>query len=138
MARNLQVESPASTATLSTAAVSAQKCRMVADLVRGHMLEEAHRRLILDRKKSAKLILNLIKSAMANAQQKGLADLDRLYVSEIQIGEGPRIRRFMPRAQGRADRRLKRTSHIYLALSEKRVASNKGKKKAAKAKSGDK
>ena len=73
---------------------------------------------------------------MANAEKKGVADLDRLYVSELRIDEGPRIKRWMPRAQGKADRRTTRTSHIYLALSEKAGAAKAKKinKKAGKAK----
>ncbi len=133
MTKHIQVEKPAATATLSMAMTSAQKCRLAADLVRGVSLEEAHRRLILEPKKSAKLVLKLIKSAMANAQQKGVVDLDRLYVSEIQVGEGPRIRRLMTRAQGRADRILKRTSHIYLALSEKKATVTKARARSSKA-----
>lgn len=118
----------ASQAKLSMAKVSPQRCRQVADLVRGKTLEVAHRTLLLEKVKSAKIVLDLLKSAMANAQQKGVADLDRLFVSEIQVNEGPRIKRHMPRAQGRADVRLTRTSHIVLKLSEKTVA----KKAAAK------
>jgi large subunit ribosomal protein L22 len=129
MTKHLQVEKPAATAQLSMVASSAQKCRLAADLVRGKSLEEAHRNLILEPKKAAKVILKLIKSAMANAQQKGVVDLDRLYVSEIQVGEGPRMRRLLTRAQGRADRILKRTSHIYLALSEKKSAAPKARAK---------
>ncbi|NCN42711.1 50S ribosomal protein L22, partial [bacterium] len=112
----------ASSAYLKMVTVSPVRCRQVADLVRGKSLEAAHRSLILEKVKSAKIVLNLLKSAMANAQQKGVADLDRLYISEIQVNEGPRIKRFMPRAQGRADVRLGRTSHIILKLSEKKVA----------------
>jgi large subunit ribosomal protein L22 len=102
MAKNVQ-QNYASQAHLTMALVSPQRCRLVADLVRGRSLETAHRTLLLEKVKSAKIILTLLKSAMANAQQKGVADLDRLYVSEIQVNEGPRIKRHMPRAQGRAE-----------------------------------
>ncbi len=122
----------ASSAYLKMVTVSPVRCRQVADLVRGKSLEAAHRSLILEKVKSAKIVLNLLKSAMANAQQKGVADLDRLYISEIQVNEGPRIKRFMPRAQGRADVRLGRTSHIILKLSEKKVAKKPAKTKAVK------
>ncbi len=142
MSKHLQTEKPAATAQLSMAHTCAQKCRLSADLVRGQMLEEAHRRLTLEPKKAAKMVLKLIKSAMANAQQKGVVDLDRLFVSEIQVGEGPRLRRMMPRAQGRADRILRRTAHVYLALSEKKAGVAKARSsknvKTAKAKGGDK
>jgi len=109
----------ASSAKLSTAMVSPQRCRLVADLIRGKRLEDANRTLLLEKVKSAKIILKLLRSAMANAAQKGQSDLDRLFVSELQVNEGPRVKRYMPRAQGRADVRVGRTSHIILKLGEK-------------------
>lgn len=109
----------ASKAKLSYAMVSPFRCRLVADLVRGKSIEEASRLLILENKKAAKIIYKLLKSAMSNAEQKGVADLERLYVADLRVDEGPRIKRWMPRAQGRADRRLTRTSHISLGLAEK-------------------
>lgn len=127
MAKNVQ-QNYASQAYLKMAMVSPQRCRLVADLVRGAGLEAAHRILLLEKVKSAKIILSLLKSAMANAQQKGVADLDRLFVSEIQVNEGPRIKRHMPRAQGRADVRLTRTSHIILNLGEKKAGRKVSKK----------
>jgi len=130
MAKSVVNKNYASQAKLTMAMVSPQRCRQVAELVRGKSLEAAHRTLLLEKVKSAKIVLDLLKSAMANAQQKGVADLDRLFVSEIQVNEGPRIKRHMPRAQGRADVRMTRTSHIMVKLSEKAVA----KKAAAKSK----
>jgi large subunit ribosomal protein L22 len=91
--------------------------------------------------KAARIMLKLLRSAMANAQQAATSDLDRLFVSDLQVNEGPRLKRFMPRAQGRADGRWTRTSHITLKLSEKtsNVAKKAGaKKKAAKSGAGDK
>jgi len=137
----------AATAKLSNAFVSPQRCRIVADIVRGESLENANSNLLLEKKKSGKLILKLLRSATANAQQKGTADLQRLYVSELRVDEGPRIKRHMPRAQGRADVRLTRTSHIFLRLSEKSSKATKsvsakkvsaGKKKVTKKKSASK
>ncbi len=124
----------AARAKLSMALVSPQKARLVADLIRGKKLEDANRILLLEKMKSAKLILKLLRAAMANASQKGVADMDRLYVSELLVDEGPRIKRFMPRAQGRADQRITRTSHVFLKLSEKASTTAKAapKKKAAK------
>lgn len=130
MTKSLLNQNYASQAVLTMAMVSPQRCRQVADLVRGKSLDVAHRTLLLEKVKSAKLVLKLLKSAMANAQQKGVADLDRLFVSEIQVNEGPRIKRHMPRAQGRADVRLTRTSHVTLKLSEKAIS----KKTVSKAK----
>ena len=128
MAKNVE-QNYASQAYLKMVMVSPQRCRLVAELVRGKSLDAAHRTLLLEKVKSAKIILSLLKSALANAQQKGVADLDRLFVSEIQVNEGPRIKRHMPRAQGRADVRLSRTSHIILKLSEKKAARKTGKAK---------
>jgi large subunit ribosomal protein L22 len=128
MAKNVE-QNYASQAYLKMAMVSPQRCRLVAELVRGKSLDAAHRTLLLEKVKSAKIILSLLKSALANAQQKGVADLDRLFVSEIQVNEGPRIKRHMPRAQGRADVRLTRTSHIILKLSEKTAARKSAKTK---------
>jgi len=125
----------ASTARLSMAMVSPFRARLVADLVRGKKLEDANRTLLLEKVKSAKIILKLLRSAMSNAQQKGQSDLDRLFVSDIQVNEGPRVKRFMPRAQGRADARVGRTSHIYITLAEKLSAKpTKAAKPAAKKK----
>lgn len=115
----------ASVAKLSTSMVSPQRARLVADLIRGKRLEDANRTLLLEKVKSAKIILKLLRSAMANAAQKGQSDMDRLYVSELQINEGPRVKRFMPRAQGRADVRVGRTSHILLKLGERVAAKSK-------------
>lgn len=125
-------ERVASTAKLSTAMVSPVRCRQVADLIRGKRLEDANRSLLLERVKSAGIMLKLLRAAMANAQQKGVADLDRLYVSELLVNEGPRIKRFMPRAQGRADQRLTRTSHISMKLSERAGVANAVKQKKTK------
>jgi len=135
-----QVQLPiAAEAKLSTALIKPYNMRLAAGLVRGKSLEYATRTLILEKVKSARILLKLLRSAMANAQQKQTVDLDRLFVSELQVNEGPRIKRFMPRAQGRADQRVSRTSHIILKLSEK-PASKKAaaKKKATKATAGEK
>jgi len=131
-ANNTAIE--ASSAYLKMAMVSPVRCRQVADLIRGKSLDLANKALLLERVKSAKIMLKLLRSAMANAQQKGVADLDRLFVSELQVNEGPRIKRFMPRAQGRADARLTRTSHIILKLAERSTAPKKVAAKTSAAK----
>lgn len=124
----------ASKAKLSYAMVSPFRCRLVADLIRGKSIEEASRLLILENKKAAKIIYKILKSAMSNAEQKGVADLERLYVADLRVDEGPRIKRWMPRAQGRADRRLTRTSHISLGLAEKAGSAPVKSAKTSKAK----
>jgi large subunit ribosomal protein L22 len=120
MAKALQSNPIAAKAKLSDQKVSPVRFRQVADLVRGRFLEDANRQLLLNQKtKSARMLLKLLRSAMSNAEQKSVFDMDRLYISTLMVNEGPRIRRFFPRAQGRADVRLTRTSHIVLELSEK-------------------
>ncbi len=135
MAKAQTLGNEASRAHLSMAMVSPVRCRLVADLIRGKQLEDANRLLLLEKVKSAKIMLKLLRAAMANALQKGVADMDRLYVSDLQVNEGPRIKRFMPRAQGRADQRLTRTSHISMKLSEKAGSVSAKKAPAAKKKS---
>lgn len=96
-----------------------RKMRYVADLVRGKGLEEAKRILAFCRRRAARPILRLVKSAEANAEQLGAFDLDRLYVRRIQVDEGVTMKRFRPRAMGRAFRIRKRTSHITVELGER-------------------
>jgi len=125
------VQNYASEATLWMARVPPQRTRLIADLIRGKSLEYANRQLMLEKMKPAGIMLKLLRSAMANAAQKGVADMDRLFVSHLLVNEGPRIKRFMPRAQGRADVRLGRTSHIVLRLSERGAIAASTKKKSA-------
>jgi len=130
-----QLKSQASVkAFLKTAMVSPYKARPVANLIRGKSVEEAYRRLTLEHKKGAHLMTKLLKSALANAEQKGNINIDRLYVSDLRIDEGPRIKRWMPRAQGRMDIRITRTSHISLGLDEKAAPQKKAAKKSTETK----
>jgi large subunit ribosomal protein L22 len=110
-----------SSAKLRYARVSAQKARLVADLVRGKDVSEAIETLSFVQKKSAPIILKLVESAVANAEQAANrdnvdVDIDDLYVSTIHVDQGPSLRRFRPRAQGRATKILKKTSHITVQL----------------------
>jgi len=98
--------------------VSPRKARLVADLVRGKGSEEALNTLAYTRKASAKTIGKLLKSAIANATQKKV-DVDRLFVKRITVDQGPTMKRFMPKALGRATTIRKRTSHISIILDEK-------------------
>ncbi len=123
-------ENFAAVASLGLSMTSPMRTRWVADLIRGKSVEEASRQLLLAQKKAAGVFRKLLLSAVSNAEQKGVADLDRLYVKAVFVNEGPRIKRFMPRAQGRADRRLTRTSSIFLGLAEKKVAKPAGSTKA--------
>ena len=102
--------------------LSARKARLVADLVRGKGVEEAVHILSLTPKKAAPLIQKTILAAVANARQDdeavGVADED-FVIQEIRVDEGPTHKRIRPRAQGRAFRIRKRTSHISVTVSAK-------------------
>ncbi len=106
-------------ASLKFARVGAQKARLVADLVRGKDVEEAVKTLTFLNKKTAGLIKKLIESAVANAEDKKTMDVDKLYVKTIYVDQGPSLKRFRPRAQGRAYGIKKKTSHINVVLEEK-------------------
>ncbi|OGQ85577.1 MAG: 50S ribosomal protein L22 [Deltaproteobacteria bacterium RIFOXYD12_FULL_56_24] len=98
--------------------ISPQKARLVADLVRGKNVDFAINALRFLPKKGARLLKKVIESAVANASQNESIDVDTLYVKSIFIDGGPMLKRTMPRAQGRANRILKRTSHITVVLDE--------------------
>jgi large subunit ribosomal protein L22 len=100
--------------------VSAQKTRLVADMVRGKKVDEALILLRFTPKKSGRLITKVLRSAMANAENAKAFDLEKLYVKKIKIDQGPRLKRFRPRAMGRATRIIKPSSHITVVLDEKK------------------
>lgn len=106
-------------ASLKYARVGCQKARLVANLVRGKDVSEAVKTLTYLNKKSATMIKKLIESAVANADYKKTMDIDKLYVKSIQVDGGPALKRFMPRAQGRAFGIRKKTSHINVVLEER-------------------
>jgi large subunit ribosomal protein L22 len=106
-------------AKLSYARVGEQKARLVADLVRGKDVSEAIKTLTFLNKKSAVMIKKLIESAVANADYKKTMDLDKLYVKTLTVDQGPVMKRFRPRAQGRASGVRKRMSHINVVLDER-------------------
>jgi len=99
--------------------VSPYKVRLVADLVRGKKVDEAITILKFLPKKSGRLINKTLRSALANAENTQTIDVDTLFIKTILVDEGPKLKRFRPRAMGRATRILKRTSHITMVLAEK-------------------
>lgn len=107
-------------AKLSNAHVSPQKCRLVADQIRGLRVAVAIDLLTFSQKKSAKIIKKLLESAIANAEHNDGADVDELRVSSVQVDEGPFLKRIKARAKGRANRVLKRASHIIIKVSEQK------------------
>ena len=106
-------------AKLSGARLSAQKARLVADMVRGKDVEQALDILQFSGKKGADIIKKVLESAIANAEHNDGADVDELKVSTIFVDEGLTMKRIKPRAKGRADRISKRTCHITVKVAEK-------------------
>jgi large subunit ribosomal protein L22 len=106
-------------AKLKFARLSPQKTRLIVDMVRGKGVQEALNILTFSPQRPADVVAKLVRSAIANAEQKGVADVDRLFVKSVSVDKGPVLKRFMPRAQGRATRILKPTSHITVVLDEK-------------------
>ena len=105
-------------AKLSGAKVSPQKCRLVADQIRGLQVGRALDILTFSEKKSALLIKKVLESAIANAENNDGVDVDELRVVTIFVNEGTYLKRIKPRAKGRANRILKRTCHIVVKVSE--------------------
>lgn len=99
--------------------VSPTKARLVADLIRGRQVDEALTILKFTTKKSSRFINKTLRSAVANASNSKEIDVDNLFVKSILVDEGPRLKRWRPRAMGRATRILKRSSHITVVLAEK-------------------
>ena len=106
-------------ANLKYLRISPRKVKIVADLIRGKSLEQATAILLTTPKAASEPLLKLLKSAAANAENNHQMDPEKLYVSTCYANPGPIIKRIMPRAQGRAYRINKRTSHVTLAVAEK-------------------
>ncbi len=101
------------------ARISPQKARLVADLIRGKNVDQALEILTFSNKKAAELVKKVLESAIANAEHNEGADIDDLRVAKIFVDEGPVMKRIMPRAKGRADRILKRSSHITVVVADR-------------------
>ena len=113
------------TATLKYLKASPQKVRLVADLVRGKKVEEALAILRFTRKSCAKDLEKLVRSAVANAENKeNGADVDELVVSRIYVNEGPREKRIQPAPMGRAYQIQKRKAHVTVHVSDEVKAVN--------------
>lgn len=96
-----------------------RKIRLVADTVRGKDVNEALKVLSFLNKKAAPILKKLVKSAVANAEQKKVIDVDNLYIKQLTVDQGPTLKRYMPRAMGRTSEIRKKTSHINLVLEER-------------------
>jgi large subunit ribosomal protein L22 len=100
------------------AKISAQKCRLVADQIRGLAVDKALTTLNFSNKKAAELIRKVLESAIANAEHNDGADIDELKIASIFVDQGPSAKRMRARAKGRGNRILKRTSHITVTVAD--------------------
>ncbi|RNF38624.1 50S ribosomal protein L22 [Planococcus salinus] len=107
-------------AVARTVRIAPRKVRLVVDLIRGKQIGEAVAILRHTPKAASIVVEKLLKSAAANAEHNYEMNLDNLVVSEVFVDEGPTLKRFRPRAMGRASAINKRTSHITLVVSEKK------------------
>src|SRR5580693_3836219 len=105
-------------AKLKYARISPQKCRLVADVVRGAPVGNALSTLKFMPKKGAELVRKVLSSAVANAEHNHGVDIDELKVSRVLIDAAPQLKRFAARAKGRGTRIIKRNSHITVAVSD--------------------
>jgi large subunit ribosomal protein L22 len=105
-------------ATAKFVRISPQKVRLLMDQIRGKRVEDALNSLSFTPKKGAHMLMKLINSAVANAEQNSGIDVDSLRISKVFADEGPTLKRWRPRARGRATRILKRTSHLTVVLDE--------------------
>lgn len=109
-----------SSALLRYARIAPRKVRVVAKLIRGKPVDEAVNTLMFTARAPARLLKKLLISAIANAEDKskGSVDTDNLVVKEVVVDQGPTLKRWRPRAMGRATRINKRTSHIRVVLDD--------------------
>lgn len=109
-------------AKLNHLRIAPRKVRMVADIIRGQDVKEAEIQLKFLARRAAEPFLKLLKSAASNASHNFGIEKDNLYISELQVNEGPPLKRWMPRAMGKSAQIMKRTSHINLVLETKKEA----------------
>ncbi len=100
--------------------ISAQKCRLVADQIRGLNVSRAVEILEFSPKRASTIVKKVLDSAIANAEHNEGADIDELKITKIFVDEGATHRRFQPRAKGRACKILKRTSHLTVTVDDNR------------------
>jgi large subunit ribosomal protein L22 len=117
--------------------MSPRKVRLVVDVIRGHSIDEAEHRLMYIQKDAVRPVLKLLKSAIANAENNFQIKKDNLFVKKAFVDMGPSLKRWKPRAFGRAAPILKKSSHVTIILDERVAAKGlkaKGKKSAKAAK----
>ena len=106
-------------ATAKTVRITPRKARLVIDLIRGRNVKEAQAVLMFTPRGASPIILKVLNSAIANAENNYSLDVDKLYVKECYVNEGVRLKRILPRAKGQGDIIQKRTSHITLVVAER-------------------
>lgn len=112
--------------------IAPRKIRLTADLIRGMTCEEAQNQLKFQKKRAARTLLKILNSACANAEHNFDMVKENLYISDIFVDAGPMLKRWRPRAFGRAFPRTKKTSHVTLILNEKIPGKKKEKKEMEK------
>ena len=125
------------TAKLKNLRISPRKVRLVTNLIKGMDTENALVQLSNAVKGSSRAVEKLLRSAISNAENNFGLDKNNLLVSDVQVGEGPILKRWLPRAHGRATPLMKRTSNVYLVLDEKIEGMKKKTKSVKKAVSED-
>lgn len=108
------------TARLSHTRLTPRKARIIANLIRNQSVTSAINNLRFLHKAGAKQFFKLLVSAVANAEDRGDVNVDNLVVTKVTVDQGPTLKRWRPRAMGRANRILKKTSHITLEVAEVR------------------
>jgi len=108
-------------AKLNYLRIAPRKVRLVADMIRGKRVEEAQRILQFTRKRAAGPLLKLLNSAISNAKHNFQLKAENLWISKLLVNEGPKLKRWRPRARGRAFEIQKKTSHITIVLKELKV-----------------
>ena len=108
-----------SKASANMVRIAPRKARLVVDLIRGKQIGEALSILAYTNKAATPIVEKVLKSAIANAEHNFDMNIENLVVTEAYVNEGPTLKRFRPRARGRASRINKRTSHVHIVVSEK-------------------
>lgn len=106
------------TAKLNYLRIAPRKVRLIASSIKGLLVSEAEAQLLLSSRKAAEPIVKLLRSAIANAKNSQQLDSAKLFIKEIRVDQGPVLKRFMPRAMGRATSIHKKSSHITLIIAE--------------------
>ena len=106
-------------AILRNVRIAPRKVKVVCDLIRGKSAAEANAIMMNTPKAASEILVKLLKSAVANAENNHNMDPEKLYVAEVSVSPGPIMKRIRPMSHGRAFRILKRTSHITMVLKEK-------------------